>query len=162
MIMMATTRDRRIDTGLLVLRLVIGVVFLAHGWQKIFDMGLSGVTAGFAQMGIPMPEVAAPLVAGVELVGGIALIFGLWTRVFAVALAIDMLGAMIFVHLQNGFFAPGGIEFTLTLCAACITLALAGAGAMSIDDSMRRRRVVELASIDDLVVRDRPQAEVKV
>jgi putative oxidoreductase len=162
MITMATTRDRRIDAGLLVLRMVVGVVFLAHGWQKLFVSGLSGTTAGFTQMGVPMPEVTGPLIAGIELVGGIGLILGLWTRVFGVLLAADMLGAIAFVHLVNGFFLPGGIEFVLTLCAASATLALAGAGFYSIDDVMRRKRTIELRSIDDMIVRDRPRAEVKV
>ncbi len=162
MITLAHPRDRRIDTGLLILRVVVGLVFLAHGWQKLFVMGMGDTTAGFAQMGVPMPEIAAPLVAGVELVGGIALILGLWTRPFGVMLAIDMLGAIALVHLRNGFFAPNGIEFVLTLCAASLALAVAGAGRTSIDGAMRQRRRVEIARIDNLVLRDRRNVEVKV
>jgi putative oxidoreductase len=157
MITIASKRDRRVDTGLLILRTVVGVVFLAHGWQKLFVFGLSGTTTGFAQMGVPMPEVTGPLVAGLELVGGLALILGLWTRVFAGLLAIDMLGAIMLVHLRNGFFLPNGIEFALTLCAASVALALTGAGMMSVDDATRRRRVVELSEIDRLVARKSPR-----
>ena len=162
MIILATARDRRVDAAFLILRMVVGIVFVAHGWQKIFVTGLDGVTAGFAQMGIPMPELAAPVIAGVELIGGLALILGLWTRVFGGLLAIDMLGAMLFVHLRNGFFLPGGIEFVLTLCSIAVAFAVAGAGGMSVDYAMKQRRMVELASIDQMVRRERRKPEVPI
>ena len=142
MITLAATRDRRADAGLLILRAVVGVVFLAHGWQKLFVYGLGGTTSGFAHMGVPMPEIAGPLVAGVELIGGIALMLGLWTRVFGALLACDMVGAMIFVHLRDGFFVPG-IEFVLTLCAASLALTLTGAGMLSVDEYRNGERSLE-------------------
>ena len=139
---MSTTTDarRRTDLGLTVLRVVAGLVFIAHGGQKLFVFGLDGVTAGFTQMGIPLAAVAAPMVALVEFFGGIALVVGLLTRLAAVGLAITMLGAIAFVHLASGFFLPNGSEFALTLFAASVALALTGAGDFSLDGLRARRR----------------------
>lgn len=128
------------DVGLLIVRLVVGVVFAAHGAQKVFGMGFDGVTNGFAQMGLPLPHVAGPLVAVLELVGGAALILGVLTRLFALGLAINMLGAMYFVHMPFGFFLPRGIEFAFTLCGACLAIMLIGAGFLSIDGAIGRRK----------------------
>ncbi len=131
--MNTTPSSRQIDTALLVLRLALGAIFIAHGAQKLFVFGIAGVTSGFAQMGIPIPAVTAPLVAVVEFAAGFGVLFGLLTRLAALGLAIDMLGAITFVHGKNGFFLPTGAEFAL----ACLTLALAvliaGAGAWSLD-----------------------------
>ena len=135
-----TLTARRIDLGLAVLRIVAGLVFIAHGGQKLFVFGLDGVTAGFTQMGIPLAAVSAPLVALVELFGGVALVVGLLTRLAAVGLAITMLGAILFVHLAAGFFLPNGSEFALTLLAAAVALALTGPGDFSLDGLRHRRR----------------------
>lgn len=134
------TTERRFDLGLAVLRTGAGLVFMAHGGQKLFVFGIDGVTAGFTQMGIPLAAVSAPLVALVELLGGLALVVGLLTRLAAVGLAITMLGAILFVHLAAGFFLPNGSEFALTLLAAAVALALTGAGDFSLDGVRARRR----------------------
>jgi putative oxidoreductase len=145
---MQTNQSSRVDTALLVLRLVLGAIMIAHGAQKLFVFGLGGVTQGFQQMGIPMAAVTAPLVALVEFLGGVALVIGLLTGLAALGLAIDMLGAMFFVHMKNGFFAPNGIEFVgiefvLMLAAASATLAIAGAGSYSLDAMIARKRAGE-------------------
>jgi putative oxidoreductase len=134
-----TTIRTRVDLGLLVLRVATGLVFLMHGYQKVFTYGLAGVGAGFEKMGIPMPMVMGPAIGILELVGGIALMIGLFTRAAAFLLACDMLGAMFLVHLKGGFFLPTGYEFVLILAAACAALALGGAGDMSIDAKMHRK-----------------------
>jgi putative oxidoreductase len=137
-----TIASRRFDTALLVLRSVVGAIFVAHGTQKLLQFGIPGVIDGFAKSGIPYPEVAGPLVAYLELVGGAALIVGLLTRLFAFGLACDMIGAMAFVHLKNGFFLPNGIEFVLVMFAAAFALILTGAGGLSFDAMFSRRRLV--------------------
>lgn len=134
-------RAAGLDAGLLLLRLVLGVIFIAHGLQKILVDTIPGVAAGFGGMGIPAPEVAAAVVAGVEVVGGVLLIVGLGTRVFAVLLTVDMAVALVLVHLSAGFFAAdGGYEYVLLLAVASLALALTGPGRIAIDALIARRR----------------------
>ena len=146
---MATTSaftERGHDAGLLVLRMVTGSIFIAHGAQKLFAFGVPGVQNNFSQIGAPYPEVTAPLVSGLEFVGGIALVFGLLTRLVAFLLTINMLAAIALVHLPNGFFLPNGYEFALMLAGASIGLVFAGAGAYSVDAAFsNRRRVVRVS-----------------
>lgn len=132
--------DTMQNAGLTLLRVVTGLIFAMHGGQKLFQFGLEGVTSGFAEMGVPLPAITAPGVSLLEFIGGIALIFGLLTRVLGVLFAIDMLGAMVFVHLAAGFFLPEGYEFTLILFASSAALALIGAGAWSADHVIASRR----------------------
>ena len=122
-----------------VLRVVVGGVFLAHGIQKFFMFGLHGVAGMFGSIGVPLPAVTSAIVALVELVGGAALILGFLTRWAAALNGFDMLVAVLLVHLKNGFFNPMGIEFPLTLLAACIALALLGPGAASVDGALAKR-----------------------
>jgi putative oxidoreductase len=129
----------RTDAGLAVLRIVLGVEMMMHGWQKFFTMGIGGVTGFFTQMGIPMPGVMAPLIAFIELAGGFALVIGLLTRLAALGVVADLIGAMIFVHFKNGFFNPKGYEFPLLIVAAGITLILAGPGCYAIDNNLSAR-----------------------
>jgi putative oxidoreductase len=129
----------RADLGLLVLRLATGIVFLMHGYQKVFTYGFAGVGDAFTKMGVPVGTVMGPAIGLLELLGGIALIIGLGTRIVALLLACDMLGAFMLVHMKNGFFMPTGFEFVFVLCAASLALALAGGGEMSVDAKMGRR-----------------------
>ena len=125
--------------GIAILRVVVGIVFLVHGSQKLFVFGFHGVGGMFAHMGVPLPAVSAVVVTLVEFLGGLALIVGLVPRVAAALLAIDMASAILFVHGKNGFFVPKGYEFPLTLLASCVCLMLAGAGACSVEGIFRRK-----------------------
>ena len=130
---------RQLNLALLVLRVIVGAVFIAHGSQKLFTYGFAGVTGAFGQMGVPFPGVIGPFVALLEFFGGMALVIGLLTRLAAIGLACDMLGAILLVHFKGGFFLPTGYEFALTLLGSNIALALAGAGQLSVDAAISSR-----------------------
>ena len=125
--------------GLTVLRVVVGIVFVIHGGQKLFVFGIHGVGGMWGTLGIPLPMVAAVVVSMVEFFGGLALLSGFLVRWAAPLIAIAMLVAILVVHLKNGFFNPKGFEYPLTLLAACITLMFAGAGAASVDGALTKR-----------------------
>lgn len=146
----ASASARQLDFGLTILRVITGVVFVAHGAQKLFVFGLGGVAGAFAGIGVPLAGLVGPLVAFLEFFGGLALIAGLLTRPVALALAADMLGALLLVHLAGGFFLPNGYEFVLTLLGAAAALAVTGAGAWSLDARLEARRA-EATADDGLV-----------
>jgi len=113
------------DLGMLLLRLAVGVIFIAHGWDKFADMGQT--IAFFGQLG--MPPVAAYLVAAVELLGGIALVIGLYTDLAALLLSIVMVVALVYVKmitLKVGL--KGGYELDLVLLASLLALVFTGPG----------------------------------
>lgn len=130
-----------VDVGLLVLRVVLGVIFAAHGAQKLFGAfggpGLKG-TAGFhEQLGIKPPFVMAVLAGLAEFVGGILVAVGFLAPLAAVALIVTMAVAVFAVHIKNGFFSMnGGYEFNLALAAMALTVLIAGAGAYSLDGAL--------------------------
>jgi len=138
--MTSPTTSSRINAGLTVLRVVIGGIVAAHGAQKLFVYGLDGVTRAFTHMAVPLPGLVGPAVAFLEFFGGLALLAGLLTRPLAVILAVDMLCAILIVHLKNGFFLPGGVEFVLVLFGGALALAFAGAGDYSLDRILAERR----------------------
>lgn len=129
------------NTALTILRVIVGFIFAAHGWQKFTEFTIAGTQATFGKMGVPAADVVAPIVATIELVGGIALIAGVLTRVFGALLALDMLGALFLVHAPAGLFAEkGGYELVLALAAAAAAVALTGAGRISIDAAVFGRQ----------------------
>jgi len=127
----------------LVVRLALGVIFFAHGAQKVFGWfgghGLSATIAGFKQMNIPPG--ATVLAAFIECFGGLAMIIGFLARPAGVGLVVVMLVAIAKLHGRNGFFlnmmmTPGkghGYEFNLALIAMALSIVLGGAGVFSID-----------------------------
>lgn len=127
--------------GVTLLRVVTGVTFLAHGLQKLLMFGVDG-TAGFlASVGIPAAGLAAPLLIALEVLGGLALILGLFTRYAGAALALNMLVALLTVHIANGFFVDaGGFELVLMLGAASLALTLFGSGAYALDSLLPARK----------------------
>ena len=133
-------------TAVTILRVILGFLFAAHGWQKFNEWTIAGTQASFAKMGVPAAEIAAPAVAVLELGGGIALILGILTRIVALLLALDMLGALFLVHASAGVFAAtGGYELVLLLAAAALAVALTGAGRISVDRALFGRTNSRLA-----------------
>jgi len=124
------------DWGIAILRVAVGIVFLAHGCQKVFVYGFHGVEGAFTQMGFPMPGILGPFIALLELIGGSALILGLLTRWVSMLFAIEMGVAILKVHLAGGFFMPKGIEFAFMMCAGSAALALAGPGAAALESRL--------------------------
>lgn len=137
--MFRSTSSRQLDAALTVLRLALGSIFIAHGAQKVFVYGFAGVAGAFGQMGIPAAGFFGPFVALVELLGGLAIVFGLLTRLASLGLAVTMIVAIFAVHLSAGFFNPNGIEFPLSLLAMSIALVATGAGRYSVDALIARR-----------------------
>lgn len=133
------------DVSLLLLRLVVGGVMVAHGAQKLFDQGLEATVGGFAGMGVPLPEVLAPFVIGVELLGGVLIVLGAALPIVGVLVAVDMLVAALLVHAPFGVFAgDGGWELVAALGAGALALAVVGGGRLGIDGALSgrsRRRV---------------------
>jgi putative oxidoreductase len=129
------------DLAILLARLAVGVVFLAHGWQKLFTNGIDGTAAFFDQAGVPAASASAWFAGIVEIAGGAALIVGLAVPVAGLLLLVDMLGAFTFVHAGAGpFVEQGGYELVLTLGAAALLLAALGAGRFSADHLLASRR----------------------
>ena len=123
--------------GIALLRVVTGFILLMHGQQKFFEFGIGGVTGMMTGLGVPAPGLMAIIVSLVELLGGISLIVGAFTRIAALLIAIDLLVALVLVHQPNGFFASnGGVELVLILATAGITLALTGPGALAVDSAL--------------------------
>ena len=129
------------DVALLIGRVLLGVLFIAHGWQKLFTNGIDGTAAFFGQMGVPMPTLAAWGAGLVELGGGAALVLGLLTPLAALALLLDMIGAYAFVHAGKGLFIEqGGFELVGALGAGCLLLIATGPGRYSVDSRLFTRR----------------------
>ena len=102
---------------------LIGVVLIAHGWQKFVTYGIGGASAAFAQMGVPLPAVSATFAAVVELVGGAALLLGAATVIAGALVVLDMLGAFLLVHVGNGVFVTdNGFELVWMIAATALVL----------------------------------------
>jgi putative oxidoreductase len=133
MIKQTTDNPRPVDIGLAILRLAIGLIFAAHGAQKLFVFGFDGVAGAFAGMNVPFPAVTGAMTALVEFFGGLALVAGLLTRLAGFGLSVTMLGAIALVHSTAGFFGPQGFEFPLALLGSAAALAFTGPGRFSLD-----------------------------
>jgi putative oxidoreductase len=120
--------------GLLIGRVVLGVVFIAHGWQKFNVNGMDATAQGFEGLGIPAPTLSAYFTVGAELIGGTLLILGALLPLAGLWLTVVMLGAMFYVHLDGGFYSMnGGYEYVLMLAAASIAIGFSGGGALAVD-----------------------------
>jgi putative oxidoreductase len=125
--------------SLAVLRVVVAAVFLSHGWPKLFEGGVNGLGQMLDGRGFPVAIAWAWLVTLLETVGALLLALGVLTTPLALLFAIEMVVAIVLVHLPNGWYvSEGGMEFNVLLVAASLVLAFAGPGAWALD--ARRRR----------------------
>ncbi|MFS0919366.1 DoxX family protein [Brevibacillus sp. 179-C 1.1 NHS] len=135
--------SNRFEWSALILRVIAGLTFAIHGVAK-FQMGLDNVAGFFGTMGLP--AFIAYLVAFLEVVGGIALILGLGTRVFAGALSVVMLGAIFKAKLAAGFLGGeggAGYELDLALLAMLVSLGISGSSKFALDAILFGKRSVE-------------------
>ncbi|MBV7282469.1 DoxX family protein [Corynebacterium sp. TAE3-ERU30] len=127
------------DIFQLIARIILGTVLIAHGWQKINDITISGVTDMFSNLGVPNPELAAQFTSYFEFAGGIAIVLGLLVRFVGPVLFALMAGAVWFAHRDGGVFvSDGGWELAGVIGAAGLLLAAAGAGRVSLDHLLVR------------------------
>lgn len=127
--------------GLLILRLVVGLLFVGHGAQKLFGIwgghGLKGTAGYFELIGLRPGRLHALAAGLMEFGGGLLLALGLLTPFASAAIIAVMTAAVITVHYENGLWATGnGYEFNLVLMAAAFALAAAGAGNWSLDHAL--------------------------
>jgi putative oxidoreductase len=134
-----------VDLALLVIRLALGTVFIAHGSAKLFPSlwgieggGIEKFATSLSGMGVPLPDVMAYVVAAWELGGGILLVLGLATRIAALGILGTMFVAFVKVHMSQGFFLPPvgkslGFEYVMVLGATALALVIAGAGQFALD-----------------------------
>lgn len=138
------------------LRLVIGYGFMAHGWAKL-SRGPAGFAKLLEQIGAPLPEATAWVSTIIEVFGGLAVLAGAFVAAVSIPLIVLMLVAMFTVHLRYGFsaintigltadgpqFGPPGYEVNLLYIAGLLALILGGAGPLSIDRLLARRKRVQ-------------------
>ncbi len=130
--------DTNAGWGALALRIPVGIIFVAHGAQKLFSWfggyGLEGTGQWMDSIGLSPGYLMALLAGGTEFLGGLALSIVLLVRPASAALAFAMLIAIFSVHFQHGLFmSNNGYEFGLALLAASVSLMFSGAGHASVD-----------------------------
>jgi putative oxidoreductase len=121
--------------GLFLLRLMTGIVLTYHGYQKVFVIGLNGVAGFFGKIGIIMPQITGPFVGVLELVGGILLFLGIYTRLFASLFTIEFIVATYAQWVLMGKGYPGS-ELELMLVFSCVLLATHGSGRYSLHSTL--------------------------
>ncbi len=130
--------------GALALRIPVGIIFIAHGAQKLFGAfggyGLEGTGQWMESIGLAPGFLMALLAGSTEFFGGLLLLLGVLTRPAAIALAGTMVVAILSVHFENGLFmSNNGYEFALALLAASISLAFSGSGKVAIDNLISKK-----------------------
>lgn len=128
----------RAGFGLTAIRIVVGIIFAAHGSQKLFGMfggyGIAGTAQYMESLGLAPGHLMAILAGGTEFFGGLALIIGLLTRPAALGLTFLSLVAIFSVHIHNGLFMTNnGYEFALALLGGSVAVLIEGAGKLSAD-----------------------------
>ena len=125
------------ELGLTILRVVLGVIFIAHGLPKLTG-GIEGTVQFLGAVGIPAPIVAAWFIALLETLGGLMLLVGFFVTPVSLLLVIEMMTGIVLVHAPNGFYVigpgAGGVEFNLLLVASLLVMMFCGAGLAAIDN----------------------------
>lgn len=148
------------DAALLVARVLLGVVLIAHGLQKFGEWTIAGTTQAFGQMGVPAAGFAAPLTAVVELVGGVLLLVGLFAPIAGAVVALIMLAAAVIAHVANGVFvANGGWELVGVIAAAALAVGVAGPGRWSVDAVLTRRGQQSTAQVEPVATDQAAEVE---
>lgn len=148
--------------GLAVLRVVVGVAFVAHGAPKLFEGGVGDLAATLSATGVPLPETTAWIVSLLEFGGGVALLVGLFVTPVALLLAVHAVAGIVLVHAPAGWHVvgplaehpPGGVELNVLLLAALFALVLAGPGTAALD-ARRRTSGVRVLEPEGAPDRDR-------
>jgi putative oxidoreductase len=129
--------DRLAGFAPLIVRVIVGTIMTAHGWQKLTEMGPSNFGEQMlGGMGVPLPVFMGYVVTFVELFGGILLILGLLSRLAALLLTSDLVVATLLVKVNVGFLSGSsgtGAELDLALIAGLLVVLLAGPGKLSLD-----------------------------
>ena len=131
----------RAGFGLTAIRIVVGIIFAAHGAQKLFGMfggyGIAGTAQYMESLGLAPGQLMAILAGGTEFFGGLALIIGLLVRPAALGLTFLSLVAIFSVHIHNGLFMTNnGYEFALALLGGSVAVLIEGAGKFSVDHAI--------------------------
>jgi putative oxidoreductase len=137
---MHTSGGQRI--GLFILRLSLGLIFVLHGWMNIVGGQESFLREMLAMVGWSAPDSLVWLITGLELLGGLALMLGLFAREAALLLAVEMVVAVVLFHLRQGFFIVAvpnaplayGFEYHLALVGGLVCLVLGGPGRFALQD----------------------------
>jgi putative oxidoreductase len=133
--------DRTLDArwGVTAVRAMMGVILIVAGAQK-WTGGINGTIAFFTQLGIPAPQVVAPIIASGELLGGLLLLLGLGARPVALWFLAEFIVTAFYVKLPRQGWDAGRID--LMLLIGSVMLLLVGAGAVALDDWLDKRRAV--------------------
>lgn len=138
-------QDRR-DLALLIIRVIVGIIFVFHGYQKL-QMGFENVGGFLASLNFPLPQLFAYILTLTELLGGICLILGFLTRLWALLLSFVMIVAIMTVKIKVGLIAPFnqpgvGMELDLALLAGLLSILLQGPGKYSVDLKLLRKELI--------------------
>ncbi len=126
------------------LRVALGIIFLWHGWDKVFRTGIEGVSGFLSSLGFPMATLFAYILSYGEIIAGILLILGLFTYVAAKYAAIVAFVAFVTVHMGNGFsISEGGYEFIMLIFAVSVSIGLTGPGAYSLDEKRKKKATTQ-------------------
>ena len=142
--LLKTLTESKAGYSALALRIPVGIIFMAHGAQKLFGWfggyGLEGTGQWMASIGLGPGVLMAFLAGSAEFFGGLFILLGLLTRPASIALAFTMLIAIFSVHFENGLFmSNNGYEFGLALMAASVSLALSGSGKAAVDQFIAKK-----------------------